>query len=108
MNGPVDLTMYFPNEEGTVASVSVRPEMPVAKAPSDIVLDVKRPGNRPGWGTAVVDFGDGSPRVRQPVEDTTRITHVFAEAGDYHISVEFDLWGLGARTVAQRVHVTAR
>ncbi len=107
-NGTVDVTRYFPNEDGTVAAVRVQPATPAAKAPTEVVLEVRRPGNRPGWGTALVDFGDGSPRVRQPVEDTARIEHVFAQAGDFHVSVEFDLWGLGPRTVVHRLRVSGR
>jgi len=108
MNGRVDLKTYFPNPEGTTTSCSVEPKDPTAGAPIALAVDVRRPGNRPGWGTARVDFGDGSPPGTLAIEGAARIRHTYAQAGDYALTVDFQLWGLPLRSDAQRIHVSAR
>jgi hypothetical protein len=106
--GIVDISTYFPNPEGTTATIDVQPEKPVADSSIDVVVDVRRPGNRPGWGTALVDFGDGSPDMRLPIEGSARTTHTYERPGDYELRVEFQLWGLESRSVVQTLHVTPR
>jgi len=107
-NGRVDVQTYFPNPEGTTASFSVEPKEPPAGAPIAFAVDVRRPGNRPGWGTALVAFGDGSLPVRLAIEGSGHAWHTYAESGDYEIAVEFQLWGLPPRLEGQRIHVTPR
>jgi len=107
-NGRVDVKSYFPNPEGTATSLSVEPKDPTAGAPIELAVDVRRPGNRTGWGTARVDFGDGSPPVTVAIEGAARIRHTYAHAGDYTLTVDLQLWGLPPRSDAQRIHVSSR
>jgi hypothetical protein len=104
--GPVDLKTYFPNPDGTTATFTVRPESPVAGTAIEVVVDVSRPGNRPGWGTARVDCGDGSPPIFLAIEGGARTRHTYGQPGDYQVRVDFQLWGLDPRTNVQRVHVS--
>jgi hypothetical protein len=76
--------------------------------PIDLAVDVRRPGNRPGWGTASIAFGDGSPPVRLAIEGSAHARHTYAQAGDYEIAVDVQLWGLPPRSNAQRIHVSPR
>jgi len=107
-NGRVDVKTYFPNPDGTTTSFSVEPKDPTAGAPIELAVDVRRPGNRPGWGTAFVAFGDGSPQVRLPIEGSAHARHTYAQAGDYTLKVDFQIWGLPSRSDAQRIHVSSR
>lgn len=108
INGSVDVKNYFPNPEGTTTSVTVAPDKPVADVPIDLAIDVRRPGNRPGWGTAVVAFGDDSPPVWLTIEGSAQARHTYVRPGDYALAVEFQLWGLAARSEVQRIHVNPR
>jgi hypothetical protein len=105
-NGPVDVKTYFPNPEGTTTALAVSRENPVVGVPIDFTVDVRRPGNRPGWGMAIVGFGDGSPPVRLAIEGSAHARHAYSQAGDYEVTVEFQLWGLPARSDARRIHVS--
>jgi hypothetical protein len=107
-NGAVDLRTYFPNPQGTSATLTVTPTNAGAGVPIDLAVDVRRPGNRPGWGTAFVAFGDGSPPVRLAIEGSAHARHTYAQAGDYEITVDVQLWGLPPRSNAQRIHVSPR
>jgi hypothetical protein len=104
--GPVDLRTYFPNPEGTTSTLAVAPNNPVAGAPIELAVEVRRPGNRPGWGTASVAFGDGSSPVQVAIEGSASVRHTYAQAGDYEISVELQLWGLPPRSDVQRIRVS--
>jgi hypothetical protein len=107
-NGRVDVKTYFPNPEGTTTSLSVEPKDPTAGAPIQLAVDVRRPGNRPGWGTAFVAFGDSSPPVRLPIEGSAHARHTYAESGDYEITIDVQLWGLPPRVESQRIRVNPR
>jgi len=107
-NGRVDLQTYFPNPEGTITSVNVEPKDPTARAPVHLAVDVRRPGNRPGWGTARLDFGDGSPPERVAIEGSAQARHVYAQAGDYEITVDVELWGLPPRVETHTLRVRPR
>ena len=106
-NGPVDVKTYFPNPEGTTFTLAVTPNDPVAGAPIELAVEVRRPGNRPGWGTASVAFGDGSSPVQVAIEGSAYARHTYALPGDYEISVELQLWGLPPRSEVQRIRVRA-
>ena len=103
--GAIDLASYFPNPEGTAATLTLQPEAPTVQQPVEFSIDARRPGNRPAWGTATVDFGDGSPVERVPIEGTTRRAHAYSSAGDYRVSVDVALWGLPRRQITRVVRV---
>jgi len=96
---------YFPEPADTVTLVTLQPERPRSSTLVQIALEIRRPGNRPGWGTASVDFGDGSPHQRVPVEETAHLTHTYSTAGDYALQIEFELWGLPPRSVMRSIRV---
>jgi hypothetical protein len=102
--GAIDVTTYFPETEGTTATIIVRPEAPTSSRPVEFALQIRRPDSRPGWGTAVMNFGDGSPPARTPVEDTAYLRHAYA-AGSYTLTVEFNLWGLPQQSVSRVLRV---
>jgi hypothetical protein len=106
-NGPVDVKTYFPNPDGTTSTLAVTPNNPIAGGPIEVAIEVRRPGNRPGWGTASVAFGDGSPPVHLAIEGSAHARHIYARAGDYEISVDLQLWGLPPRSEVQRIRVRA-
>jgi hypothetical protein len=105
INERVDLKTYFPNPDGTSTTLTVRPERPSARDAVDIAIEIRRPGNRPGWGTARVDFGDGSPAMSLSVEDTARIQHVYGQPGEYQVQATIELWGLPSRTISETLRV---
>jgi hypothetical protein len=103
--GRIDVRSYFPEPPETETLVTIRPAQPRAALPVDIGLDIRRPGNRPGWGTASVDFGDGSARERVAIEEGAQLRHTYSTAGDYVLRVDVDLWGLPTRSLTQTVRV---
>jgi len=103
--GGVDVQSYFPEPADTVTLVTLQPERPRSSTLVQIALEIRRPGNRPGWGTASVDFGDGSPHQRVPVEETAHLTHTYSTAGDYALQIGFELWGLPPRSVMRSIRV---
>jgi len=105
--GRVDLRTLFLNPEGTDAALLLTPPRPVANRPAELSVAVTRPGRRPGWGTAVIDFGDGTTQYRAAVEGTGTASHVFERAGEYTIRVHLDAWGLPERTLTLLTHVDA-
>lgn len=107
-NGSVDVKTYFPNPEGTSVTLGVHPENPGVRDPVELSIDIRRPGNRPGWGTAAVDFGDGSLPVRVPIEGSARQLHAYTRPGEYHLRVEIELWGLPSRALVERFRVGER
>jgi hypothetical protein len=106
-HGSVDVKAYFQNPDGTDAAVVATPDQAHPGEAVAVSIDIRRPGNRAGWGSASVDFGDRSPRVSLAIEGSARTRHVYAAAGDYQIHVTLDLWGLPARMLIAQVHVAA-
>jgi hypothetical protein len=43
-----------------------------------------------------------------PIEGAASIRHTYAQAGDYALTVDLQLWGLPPRSDAQRIHVRPR
>jgi hypothetical protein len=101
----VNLESYFPNPEGTTTALTVRPQATHGQAPVEIVVEARRPGDRPGWGTAEVDFGDGSPPVRLAIEGAAAARHAYARPGAYVLKADVKLWGMPARSLIERVLV---
>jgi len=105
VNGRADLKAYFPNPEGTTTTLTMKSEHPRPRSAVEIAIEVRRPGNRPGWGTARVDFGDHTPPMSLSIEDTARIQHVYAQPGEYQVKATVELWGLPGREISETVRV---
>ena len=103
--GAIDLAAYFPNPEDATATLKIQPTAPRPQVPVEFEIDARRPGNRPAWGSAAVDFGDGSSSERVAIEGTGRRTHTYANPGEYVVKVDLALWGLPAREIVQSVRV---
>lgn len=86
--GRVDMGSLFPNAEGTRLDLRIDPTEGAMRAPVGFRIGLSDPQGAPEWGTARVDFGDGSPVVRIPVVGEARTTHQYAAAGEYRLVVD--------------------
>jgi hypothetical protein len=102
--GRVAIPAYFPNPDGTATNVTAAPEQLPVRGEVHVDIDVRRPGNRAGWGTASITFGDGS-QTNVPVEGWAQARHAYLQPGNYRLRVELSLWGLGDRTFEWSIDV---
>jgi hypothetical protein len=105
LRGKTDVVGAFPNPAETTTGLSLLPAHVRAGTPVQLAVDARRPGNRPGWGVAHVDFGDGSAAVSMAIEGSGHVDHTFAGRGEYTIRATVDLWGLPSRVLEQRVAI---
>jgi hypothetical protein len=105
LKGPIDLRTYFTNPEETTATLVVDPPRPRPNAPVDFTVEARRPGNRPAWGAARIDCGDGSPAVDMPIEGSGHARHTYARAGQYTVRIQVSLWGLASRSLEETLRI---
>jgi hypothetical protein len=90
--GWASLESFFPNGPGLEVQIA-RLNEPVKNQPFTLRVTAASPDTEKGWGTLLVDFGDGSRPSQRPVHGSLTITHTYAASGEYPLYVSMVLPG---------------
>jgi hypothetical protein len=98
------LERVFPNPAAEV-SVRVEPGAAAPHEPVAVIVEAAAPDGASAWGTADIDFGDGTASQRLPLVGSVTTKRAYSKPGDYLVWVQVMLAGAGTATHREQVTV---